>query len=76
MSTRQPTTSSRVRRFVAGLLHGGRAAVLDAAAVEYARAERECAVENEKDFFDRLPDPPPHLENGDIKYFDGKFRYF
>jgi hypothetical protein len=57
-------------------LHGVRAAVFDAAAEEHARAERESAVESEKDFFDRLPDPPPHLENGEIKYFDGRFRYF
>ena len=73
---RQPTTSSRVRRFGARLLRGARAAILGAIAAEQARGERASVAKDEKDLFDRLPEPLHHLDIGDLKYFDGKFRYF
>ena len=76
MSTRQKPTSIRVRRFGARLLHGVRAAVLGAIAAEQDRAEKASIAEDEMDLFDRLPDPLHHLDIGDLKYFDGKFRYF
>lgn len=75
MRTQRETKRGLLRR-LGRALNGLRAAVFDAAAAEHARAEKESVFESEKDFFERLPDPPPHFENGDIKYFDGKFRYF
>ena len=72
MSTQRKTKLSRLWR----LLHGARAAILDAAAAEHARADKEAILEGEKDFVDRLPDPLPHFDIGDIKYSDGRFRYF
>ena len=47
-----------------------------ASAAEHVRRKGSPLVEDEKDFFDRLPDPLPHFDIGDIKYFDGRFRYF
>ena len=65
-----------LRRLSGRVLRRFRSAVLDALAAEHARAETVSALEDEKDFCDRLPDPLPHFGIGDIKYSDGRFRYF
>ena len=56
------------------LARGLRGAVLGAVAAEHDRAEEEAAREEEKDIFERLPEPV-HLDHGDVKYTDGKLRY-
>jgi hypothetical protein len=41
---------------------------------EQDRASREAADGDARDVFDELPDPP-HLEYGEVKYRDGRFKY-
>ena len=53
-----------------------RACVWSAVLDEHARAAQEAETDADKSLFDKLSDPPPHLDVGDMKYFDGKFRYF
>jgi hypothetical protein len=65
-----------LRRLSGRVLRRFRSAVFDALAAEHVRAERASALEDEKDFCDRLLDPLPHFDIGDIKYSDGRFRYF
>jgi len=70
---------SLLRRLGAGaldFLDGLRGALLFALRQENAQATGQAEKEDDKDLFDKLPDPPPHLDIGDVKYFDGRFRYF
>jgi len=71
-STKGAGRGGRLTRLIERL----RAAVLGALAEEHEHAANEARMESDRDLFDKLPDPPPHLEIGDIKHFDGKFRYF
>ena len=71
-STTSAGRGGRLTRLIERL----RAAVLGALAEENEHAANEARMEGDRDLFDKLPDPPPHLEIGDIKRFDGKFRYF
>ena len=67
---------ARLGTGVLGFLDGFRAALLSALQEENSRATKVAEKEDDKDLFDNLPDPPPHLDIGDVKYFDGRFRYF
>jgi len=71
-STTSAGRGGRLTRLIERL----RAAVLGALADENDHAAYEARMGDDRDLFDKLPDPPPHLEIGDIKHFDGKFRYF
>ena len=49
-------------------------ALLAALQEENNRATTRAAEKEDKDIFERLPDPP-NLDYGDVKYVDGKLRY-
>jgi len=52
-----------------------RRALLAAIHDETARATEESTRRDERDLFEKLPDPP-HLSYGEVRYFGGKLRYF
>ena len=58
-------------RFLARL----RRAIVAAIREESARAAEEAARDDQRDLFDRLPDPP-HLSYGEVRHYGGKLRYF
>lgn len=67
-----PVANSRLARLLARL----RGALLSAVEEEMVRQGNEAVTDDHGDVLEKLPDPPPHLDIGDVKYFDGKFRYF
>jgi hypothetical protein len=41
---------------------------------EHARSEGQAAADEQRDLFERLPEPL-HLDHGDVKFTDGKLRF-
>ena len=69
------TLRDLTERLARGLSHlAGR---VSTSLIESVREEQRCceaARHAEKDIFDELPDPP-HLEYGEVRYRDGRFKY-
>ena len=74
-SATRPKSEPRTPLGVRALRADSELAVLALSRREQARSGRASIAEDEKDLFDRFPDPLPHLDIGDVKYSDGKFRF-
>ena len=72
---RKASVLIRLGAGVLGFLARVPAALLAAFQDENTRATKKAVEDEDKDIFERLPDPP-HLHYGEVKYTDGKYRYF
>ena len=71
---RNASVFRRVSVRTVGFLDGLRGALLFALQKENRRSASEAGRGEARDLFDELPDPP-HLEYGEVRYRNGRFKY-
>lgn len=68
------SASKTLRQRCLELIAATRESLLVALAEEHSRAIAHDASNEDKDLFERVPEPL-HLDHGDVKFGDGKFRF-
>jgi hypothetical protein len=74
MATLREIVWNRLCRSGGCAVRAFRSSVWAAIEQEHARVERHAAADEQRDLFDRLPEPL-HLDHGDVKFTDGKLRF-
>jgi hypothetical protein len=68
------TASKTWRQRCVELIDATRESLLGALTEEHSRAAANDASNEDQDLFERVPEPL-HLDHGDVKFGDGKFRF-